>query len=254
MPNRSVTTNPALRTQWRGFSIAIADNDAERELAWRIRHDVFLAEMQGRPRADGLEHDDFDDEYDHVVVTSAATGEAVGTCRMVSSSNTGRFYSATEFAIERFLQLPGTKIELGRVCLSPAWRNNLALAAIGRAIGWYAQAHQAALIFGCTSISTVDPRMAGMLNRHFAELGVCDVDLGILPLAEHRLADLRTEESTDQRSLDALIPPLMRLYLKSGAKLGCEPALDREFGCLDFFTMVDLTLHRQSILSRYVPC
>lgn len=254
MSIRSATTHPALRTQWRSFAIAIADNDAERELAWRIRHDVFLAEMQGCPRADGLERDDFDDEYDHVVVTIAATGEPVGTCRLVSSSSTGRFYSATEFAIERFLQLPGTKIELGRVCLCPAWRNNLALAAVGRAIGWYAQAHQAAWIFGCTSISTVEPRMAGLLNRHFAALGACDVDLGIIPLAEHRLTDLRMDEPPDQQRLDALISPLMRLYLKSGAKLGCEPALDRDFGCLDFFTMVDLTLHRKSILSRYVPC
>ena len=70
MSIRSATTHPALRTQWRSFAIAIADNDAERELAWRIRHNVFLSEMQGRPRADGLEHDDFDDEYDHVVVGS----------------------------------------------------------------------------------------------------------------------------------------------------------------------------------------
>lgn len=253
MSIRSILRSP-LREQWRNFEIAIADTDAERRLAWRIRHDVFLAEMQGKPRADGMERDDFDDAYDHVVVRIAATGEPVGTCRMVSSSATENFYSASEFSIDRFLELPGTKIELGRVCLCPAWRNNLALAAIGRAIGWYAQAHEAAWIFGCTSVTTVNPVLAGMLNQHFITLGACAAELGILPVAEYRLPDLQATGVPDIQCLDALIPPLMRLYLKSGARLGCEPAIDREFGCLDFFTMVDLTQHRKSILSRYVPC
>lgn len=257
MTTHPITTTP-LSMRWRGFNLTIADKDSEREMAWRIRHDVFLKEMLGRPRPDGMERDSFDDHYDQVLVTSA-TGEAVGTCRVISTAATERFYSASEFAIAPFLAQPGVKIELGRVCLCPAWRNNLALAAMGRAIGWYARSHQASWIFGCTSIATVDPLMATALTRHFANTGAYTEGFGILPLPAFRLPHLAQSRegaapAVDQGTLERLIPPLLRFYLRAGASLGCEPALDQNFSCLDFFTIVNLEAHRHSVLGRYVPC
>jgi putative hemolysin len=260
MDRSAAPTTTRFTLQWRGFTIALADSDEERRLAWRIRHDVFLAELLGRQRPDRQERDAFDDHFEQVLVTVTASGEPVGTCRVTSTAVTDRYYSATEFDIAPFLARPGTKIELGRVCLCPAWRNNLALAAIGRAIGHYAQAHGAQWIFGCTSISTIDPAIAAGLTAHFARLGAYDHGCGVMPLPGRRIADLaRAGESCasgadDPEALDRLVPPLLRFYLKAGAGLGLEPAVDLEFRCLDFFTMVALRDHRDSPLGRYVRC
>jgi putative hemolysin len=260
MDLHTAETTTSLRLRWRGFAITIADCDQDRRLAWRIRHDVFLDEMQGRPRADRQERDSFDDLYDHVVVTVGDTGEPVGACRLTSTRRTGRFYSAGEFDIAPFLAQPGAKVELGRVCLCPAWRNNLALAAIGRAIGHYAQACRAEWIFGCTSIASVDPAVAACLTAHFQRTGAYEGGFGVMPRAEHRIDGLAQRVAAldpardDHAAIDALVPPLLRFYLKTGAGLGNEPALDRDFACLDFFTVVPLRHHRDTPLGRYVRC
>lgn len=257
---RAAETATHLNLRWRGFAIAIAASDEERRLAWRIRHDVFLDELQGRPRADRQERDSFDDHYDQVLVTVADTGEPVGTCRITNTTATDRLYSATEFDISPFLAQPGAKVELGRVCLCQNWRNNLALAAMGRAIGHYARACSAEWIFGCTSISTVDADIAAGLTAHFGRLGAYKGGFGVMPVAARRIRDLTKRLSAldlsprDREAMDALVPPLLRFYLKTGAGLGLEPALDRSFGCLDFFTVVALHDHRQSPLGRYVQC
>lgn len=246
--------------QWRGFAIALADSDEERQLAWRIRHDVFLDELQGRPRADRQERDAFDDHYDQVVVTVAESGEPVGTCRLTNATSVELLYSAAKFAVAPFLAQPGTKVELGRVCLCPRWRNNLALAAIGRAIGHYARACGAQWIFGCTSISTVDLTVAVGLTAHFSRLGAYAGGFGVLPVAAHRITNLAPMVAAldparcDQPAMEALVPPLLRFYLKTGAGLGPEPALDREFGSLGFFTVMPLREQTNGTLGRYVNC
>jgi putative hemolysin len=260
MDRSAASTTSRFHLQWRGFTIALADSDEERRLAWRIRHDVFLAELLGRPRPDRQERDAFDDHFEQVLVTVTGSGEPVGTCRVTSTAVTDRFYSATEFDIAPFLACSGAKVELGRVCLCPSWRNNLALAAIGRAIGHYAQAHGAQWIFGCTSISTIDAAVAAGLTAHFARLGAYDHDYAVLPLPGRRIADLaqcrqaHDDQREDHEALDRLVPPLLRFYLRAGARLGVEPVIDMEFRCLDFFTMVALRDHRDSPLGRYVRC
>lgn len=35
------------------------------------------------------------------------------------------------------------------------------------------------------------------------------------------------------------LPPLFKAYLKAGAKVAIEPALDSDFRCIDFFTVLE---------------
>jgi putative hemolysin len=41
-------------------------------------------------------------------------------------------------------------------------------------------------------------------------------------------------------SHDVAIPPLFRVYLEMGAKVCSEPAIDRQFGVIDFLIVLDL--------------
>lgn len=256
-----ISRNTHFQMQWRGFTISVTDDEADRETAFRIRHDVFLDELGDKPRDDRRERDGFDDHYDHLLVTVTGSREPVGTCRLVSSATTDRFYSDSEFTIAPFLRQPGIKVELGRVCLARNWRRNLSFTAVGRGIGEYVRRHSAEWIFGCSSIATIEPSAAARLMTYFRDIGACDRGFGISPRPEHVLPGWEQEpaagpESTrhDPRSAEALIPPLLKLYLKTGAGIGLAPALDHDFGCLDFFTVVALRDHQRSLLGRYIPC
>ena len=50
-----------------------------------------------------------------------------------------------------------------------------------------------------------------------------------------------------------LVPPLLRSYLRAGAKISKVPALDEDFHCADFFTVLDLVDCNPVFMGRYVP-
>jgi len=257
----SHTTAPIrFSVTWRRFHISIADTPAERELAFRIRHDVFLDELLHRPRADGIERDAFDDLCDHVLVRDLATGEAIGTARLNCSTNNERFYSANEFTIDGLLALPEIKVEIGRTCLRRTFRNNMALGALGRGISSYAAATGATWLFGCTSVMTNDLALTAALCARFRAIGAHHHSYGTMPLASFAMPGLESAIASldplaiERTDLNELLPPLLRVYLKAGAAVSAAPALDRDFGCVDFFTVLDLRHHNSSFLGRLAPC
>jgi putative hemolysin len=247
-------------TDWRRFRIAIAATPGERDLALRLRHDVFLDELLRAPRADGVERDEFDDRCDHVLVSDLASGETVGTARLACSLSTDRFYSAGEFAIDGLLALPEIKVEVGRTCLRRSHRNNLALGALGRGIGGYAARAGATWLFGCSSVMTTDLELVALLCARFRAAGDHRRSLGATPRPGHAMPGLEDAIAAldplaiERADLDALLPPLLRVYRKAGAALSAAPALDREFACVDFLTLLDLRSHDSRFLGRLAPC
>lgn len=244
---------------WRRFRVSIAETPAERELAFRIRHEVFLDELLHTPRPDGLERDDFDDQCDHVLVRDLPTGEPVGTARLNCSLANDRFYTAGEFAIDGLLALPDVKVEIGRTCLRRAFRNNLALVALSRGIGSYAVQSGATWLFGCSSVMTSDLIPAALLCARFRATGAHLRSHGAMPRAAYAIHGLETAiasldpNAIEHANLDELLPPLLRVYLKAGAAVSAAPALDRDFGCIDFFTLLDLRSPNSGFLGRMAP-
>ncbi len=51
----------------------------------------------------------------------------------------------------------------------------------------------------------------------------------------------------------APIPALFGSYLRAGAKVALEPALDRDFQCLDYLTVLRLNQLTESFEKRYSP-
>jgi putative hemolysin len=51
---------------------------------------------------------------------------------------------------------------------------------------------------------------------------------------------------------DACAPKLLRAYLTIGARICSEPALDREFGTIDFLTLLDLQTLHPRVAARFL--
>jgi putative hemolysin len=61
-------------------------------------------------------------------------------------------------------------------------------------------------------------------------------------------------ESAQEKATPApvKVPKLLRTYLTIGARIGGPPAWDREFGTIDFLTLLDLKLLSASARNRFL--
>jgi putative hemolysin len=221
-----------------------------------LRFEVFNLELgEGLAASHALERDvdAFDEVCDHLIVEQTATGEVVGTYRLqtgaVAKANIG-YYSQREFDFAVYEPLRAEMIELGRACVHKAHRNFNLLHLLWRGIAQYALAHRARFLVGCSSLTSQDPREGiaayEQLRRKFLvkpawqtfphPIFACVVAGGADP---GRLRDSHTPDQPGSAS-PATVPKLFRAYLTIGAKICGPPAIDREFGTIDFLTLLDL--------------
>ena len=109
--------------------------------------------------------------------------------------------------------------------------------------------HGVDLLVGCASLEGTDPgRLALPLSflHHFAG---AEGDLRIAAIAERRVAmDLMPRAAIDPRAALHALPPLIKGYLRLGARIGDGAVIDHQFGTTDVF----LVLPRAAISGRYV--
>ncbi|MFM8314939.1 MAG: hypothetical protein ACKOA8_11700, partial [Deltaproteobacteria bacterium] len=74
-----------------------------------------------------------------------------------------------------------------------------------------------------------------------------------LPMYEMTRLAVASEEGAISKTVDEMIPALLQSYLKAGAKVSPTPALDRDFKCVDFFTVLDMESLTQLYERRYRP-
>jgi putative hemolysin len=215
------------------YSVKTVDHPHELEQALRLRHEVFCAEYGLGRQESGLDLDEFDSICDHLVIRDERSSQIVGTYRLISSLYSSSFYSETEFDLSGFLSLPGHKLELGRACVHPSFRGGIALHLLWRGLAEYIRITGSKYVFGCSSVKATTPSAADRLRGLLERAGHVCSSHGIRPLPSYQLP--HEENGGVEVSGELEVPPLLMSYLKAGAKVCGEPALDREFACLDFF-------------------
>ena len=143
------------------FTVAWADDAADVRAAQRLRHDVFALEMGARLNTPlpGHDVDLFDDFCEHLLVRDAATGQVVGTYRVLTPAQArrvGSTYSDTEFDLTRLRGLRERMVELGRSCVHPDHRHGGVILALWGALAEFMVRNQLDTMIGCASISLAD--------------------------------------------------------------------------------------------------
>jgi putative hemolysin len=232
--------------------------------AQRLRFEVFNLELNeglAESHFTGLDADPFDAVCDHLLVEEVITGEIVGTYRLQTgtqaASNIG-YYSEREFDFTPYQALRAKMIELGRACVHSEHRNFNLLHLLWRGIALYAREHGAQFLVGCSSLTSQHPSEGiAMYQRLFPKFLVRP-EWRTLPRPEFVAGGADAGfSSTDDRiqpestppattlprvhgGTSLTVPKLMRAYLGIGAKICGPPAIDREFGTIDFLTLLDL--------------
>lgn len=136
-------------------------------------------------------------------------------------------------------------VELGRSCVHPAYRKGPVIMLLWSGLGTLLAGSAHRYLIGCVSVPVIDGgHYAASLYRRLADQHLADETLRVWP---RRRLDL---DRLDHH-LDVLPPPLVKGYLRAGAKLLGEPHLDTEFGCADFPMMLDLAGLRDRYQRRF---
>jgi putative hemolysin len=229
------------------YSLLLSTDPGDIEAAQRLRHDVFGSEpgfaLSGQHG--GLDADRFDEYCDHLLVREEESGELVGCYRMLSPTGAvaaGGLYIATEFDIRALDPLRPSLVEMGRAVVRHDHRNGGVILLMWAGILAYLDHCDYDYVAGCISVPVVvDGEPPGTQIR-----GVRDfVSRRHAAPADHRVVP-RRPVVIDGRPLDDIapptrpvVPPLMRGYLRLGARICGEPAHDPDFGVGDFPALLD---------------
>lgn len=235
------------------YELTLAEHFDEVILAQRLRFEVFNLELhEGLSRSfeTGLDADEFDEGCDHLIVREREAGRVVGTYRMQTGTAAALhrgYYSEREFNFAPFESARAEVLELGRACVAAEHRNFSVLGLLWKGIAAYARVHGARYLVGCSSLTSQDEAAGLAIYRELAASHLADAPWQTRPLAGLRCSPLQG------RAAPLPVPKLMRAYLALGAKICGDPAIDREFGTIDFLTWLDLRALPLRALQRLCP-
>lgn len=223
----------------RQLVVQMATTQQEVRAAQALRYRVFAEEMGARLRVSepGLDQDLFDNYCEHLIALDDATGEVVGTYRILSpqqARKVGSFYSDTEFDLIRLASLRSQMVEIGRSCVHPDYRNGATIGLLWSGLAQYMQKTGYQYLMGCASVPMGDGgHFAASLYQKLSQKYLASADRQVMPRCALPIQSLN-------RRLDVETPALLRAYLRAGAKICGTPAWDPDFNTADFLILLSM--------------
>ncbi len=200
--------------------------DAVRE-AQRLRFRVFSEEMGARLSGPaGLDVDAFDAFCNHLLVRDLDTLKVVGTYRVLpphQAACIGRLYAESEFDVSRLTHLRPKLVEVGRSCVHPDYRNVAVIMSLWGGLATYMMQNGYETMLGCASVGIVD-------GGHYAANLYAVLRADMLTAPEyHAFPHMPLPVEELKTSAEVSPPPLVKGYLRLGAKICGAPAWDPDF-------------------------
>jgi putative hemolysin len=249
------------------LSVRLATTQREIEASQQLRYRVFHQEMAAAGsdivaalmRRDADEFDSICDHllvFDHRGLSPHQSGQTniVGTYRLLRQEVADRhfgFYSAREFAVATLRTAHPTLrfLELGRSCVLKPYRNRRTIELLWHGIWSYVLEHRVDAMVGCASFAGTDPTQLalplGFLHHHAAPPR--DWRVAALP-GRGTAMDRLGIDAIDVRAAMRALPPLIKGYLRLGARFAETAVVDRRFGTTDVLALLPVA----AINRRYI--
>lgn len=225
---------PAAGTASPGLAVGLANSADEIEQAQRLRFQVFSEELGVvfPDAGEGLDADRYDRWCEHLLVRETDTGRVVGTYRILTPEGAacaGGYYSESEFDLSGLAPIRGELVEFGRSCTHADYRRGPAIMLLWSGLAEFLHRGNHRYVLGCASVSLRDDGVAAaQVYRSVAEHLATAGDLRVHPW--HGLPIERLGVGAGR----VRIPPLIKGYLKLGARVCGKPAWDPDFNTADF--------------------
>ena len=258
---------PRIHAEVGRYRLRLAQSVEDRDAACRLRFKVFNIELgEGLESSyqTGLDTDQFDLFCEHLLVEDKLethpAHRIVGTYRMQCGPTAARnlgYYSEQEFDFAPYEPLRGGTLELGRASIDRDHRTPEVLTLLWRGIAQYATDMGLRYLIGCSSLNSNDPAEGWQTYRQLEQYRVAP-EFRTVPTAayacptEQQGACAQPSPATIDSQTQPKVPKLLRTYLAIGARICGPPAWDREFGTIDFLTLLDLRLLSASARNRFL--
>ena len=242
------------------LEVRLAGRKKDIKRAQRLRYQVFHEEMSAVPdlvsRIKRRDIDAFDKICDHLLVIDHALAKpkVVGTYRLLRQDVAeahGGFYTSNEFDIAPMLERHrGLRfLELGRSCVAKPYRDKRTVELLWHGIWAYVKRHKIDVMFGCASFDStdVDALALPLSFLHHNAKAEDEFAAKALPRRAIAMNRIAAETINPKIALQAL-PPLIKGYLRLGAKIGDGAVIDHQFGTTDVLVILPVS----TINPRYV--
>lgn len=222
-----------------GFSVRLATTAADVEKTQRLRYDIFAREMGATVQTSqpGVEWDVFDAHCEHLLVEELASGRVIASTRLLrraAAERIGQYYSESEFNAPFIAGLDGEVVELGRTCVHIDFRSGGGIMLLWSGIAQLMRTWEIDYLLGCASVPCRDDgQLVHTLMNGFRSTQLSPETLRAVP---HVPVAHYAGDHVD----GAIVPPLLKAYLRLGAWICGEPSLDREFGVADLMVLLDM--------------
>ena len=236
-----------LQHEKKQFAVSLARTEGEVREAQRLRYKVFAEEMGALMpgKEERLDQDMYDPFCDHLLVRDADSNEVVGTYRILApeqARDAGGYYSEGEFDLSRLANLRDRMVEVGRSCVHPDYRSGGVITLLWAGMAQYMLKNNYDYLIGCASISMADGgHNAASIYHKVKQDSMSPLEWRAFPRCALPL------QALDNQS-EAIVPPLVKGYLRLGAYVCGDPAWDPDFNTADLLVLLPMS----RINARYV--
>ncbi|HEY1059087.1 MAG TPA: GNAT family N-acyltransferase [Limnobacter sp.] len=235
-PKHALYLQSAAADQGASLEVVLAKTPDEVLEAQKLRFNIFSEEYGADLGTSGVDQDVFDAYCDHLLVRNTQTAEVIGTYRILPPEGAAKlrcWYSETEFFMNRIERLRSSTVEVGRSCVHPDHRSGAAIMLLWSGIAQYMKLGGYKHLIGCASVSLRDGghQAASLFKR--LEPHLAEANLQVFPKNRLPIERLRSD-------VDIEPPPLVKGYLRLGAKVCGEPAWDPDFNTADFMMLLSI--------------
>ena len=259
---------PRVLGRFGDFEIRIARGKEIRK-AQRLRYKVFYEEggatAYGHAALVRRDICPFDKFCDHLLIVDLTARNAfgrvkpkiVGTYRLLRgevAAEHGGFYSEGEFDIAPLLRRHAGKrfLELGRSCVHAKYRSKRVIELLWRGLWTYAQHHHIDVMFGCASLPGTSQLALALPLSFLHHHASAEAEWQVRPRQGRAVAmDVLDASAVDKRKGLSALPPLIKAYLRVGAKFGEGAVIDPQFGTIDVFTVMPVAEIEQRYIAYY---
>lgn len=238
------------RTLQAGWAASADDVHAAQSLRFAIFAREMGAHLAPDAMADGLDRDRFDPFCEHLLVWAVDLAgvlprQLAGTYRVLTpdgARRAGGLYADQEFDLAPLGALRSRMVELGRACVHPAWRSGGVILALWSALGQFMVRHRFDTMVGCASVGLLD----GGSNASALWHGVRDNYLVRPEWQVRPRCPLALSDASAPLALRAM-PPLIKGYLRGGARVLGPPSWDPGFQTAD----LPIMMRMEELSARY---
>lgn len=226
------------------YLVRFARGPEDLHAALRLRYEVFNLELDeglAHSHISGRDEDRFDAACHHLLVFDTSSDAIIGTYRMQTSEmarSSEGFYSDGEYHLSDLGDdVLARSVETGRACVAREHRKKKVLFGLWRGLAAYMVHTHKRYLFGCCSLTSQDPVEGVTVMERLRRDGLVHPTLATRVREDFACRAHAPDPGAVKR---VTLPTLFGTYLRFGALVCSGPAIDREFGTIDYLVLMDV--------------